>query len=80
MIQYRRALKYSAEEWERLDRLSIDPMDSGHVGMLANLLMCHSSRIEEAVAKVGPKIRNIRRYLEQQPRPEPKPSRWRRRR
>ncbi|MCR6679977.1 DUF3606 domain-containing protein, partial [Escherichia marmotae] len=70
---------YADAEWRRIDRMSVDPQDVEQVAMLAQLLHCNRNRIDDAIAAVGPKISNIRRWLSQQSRPEPKPSRWRRR-
>jgi hypothetical protein len=79
MIQYRRALQYSAEDWAALDRLDVNPMSAAHTGMLADLLMCNRTVIDDAIAKVGPNVGAIRRWIAERPRPQPKPSRWRRR-
>jgi hypothetical protein len=76
----RRALQYSAAEWRWFDKQTIDLGDLEQVGLVAGILMVNSSRMYDAIKAAGTRAGAIRKWIAQQPRPEPKPSRWRRRR
>ena len=69
----------SPEEMAWLDKQAIDPMNTEQVGLLAAILNVNAGNPHDAIAAVGPKVRDIRKHLAEMPRARP-PSRFRRRR
>jgi hypothetical protein len=48
----------SPEEMAWLDKQAIDPMNVEQVGLLAQILHVNMSRISDAIAAAGPKVRD----------------------
>jgi uncharacterized protein DUF3606 len=57
----------TAADWRWLDRQAINVADHEQMALLSHLFHTSTNRIHAAVDAVGPKIRDVRRHLQENP-------------